>query len=165
MPATARHTWHMNVGARVRIGRWALGAQGFAMGVFGGTGLAWSMANPHYGAAGAPLMFLRVTPLHCALLLLVGVLTIFASFARGATMFNRIAALGWFVVTVISVVAVSSHNPGPLGFDTRDTVLYAVLTAYNVALMVWFNFPVRSAPPDNSPRQFHGHRSDAIGSR
>jgi hypothetical protein len=165
MSAAARHTWHVNVGARARIGRWALGAQGFAMGVFGGTGLAWSMANPHYGAAGAPLMWLRVTPLHCGLLLVVGVLTIFASLGRSAVMFSRIAALSWFIVTVVSAVATSRHVPGPLGFDARDTVLYAALTAYNVALMAWFGFPARSAPADNSPRQFHGHRSDAIGSR
>jgi hypothetical protein len=155
----------VNVGARVRIGRWALGAQGFALGVFGGTGLAWSMANPHFGAAGAPLMWLRVTPLHCSLLLVVGVLTVFASFGRSATIFNRVAALGWLVVTAVCMAATSSHSPGPLGFDSRDTVLYAVLTFYNVALMAWFAFPTRPAPTEHSPRRFHQGHSDAIGSR
>ncbi len=162
---TSRHTWHVNVGTRARIGQWALGAEGFAMGVFGGAGLAWSMANPHFGAAGAPIMWLRVTPLHCSLLLVVGVLTVFASFGRGAAMFSRIAALGWFVVTVVCVAATSSHNPGPLGFDSRDTVLYTVLTAYNVALLAWFGFPTRAMPVDHPPRRFHRRQSDAIGSR
>ena len=53
MSAAPRHTGHVNVGARVRIGRWALGAQGFALGVFGGTGLAWSMAVSGWVPAGA----------------------------------------------------------------------------------------------------------------
>ena len=56
MSGTSRQTGHVNVGARARIGQWALGAEGFAMGVFGGAGLAWSMANPHFGAAGAPII-------------------------------------------------------------------------------------------------------------
>ena len=135
------------------------------MGIFGGAGLAWSMANPHFGAAGAPIMWLRVTPLHCSLLLVIGVLTVFASFGRSAPMFNRIAALGWLVVTVVCIVATANHNPGPLGFDSRDTVLYAVLTAYNVALMAWFAFPTRSTPADNAPRRFQRRHSDAVGSR
>ena len=149
----------------MRIGRWALGAQGFTLGVFGGAGLAWSMANPHFGAAGAPIMWLWVTPLHCSLLLAVGVLTVFASFGRSAAMFNRVAALGWLVVTAVCLAATTSHSPGPLGFDSRDTVLYAVLTVYNVALMVWFAFPTRPTPTEHPPRRFHRGHSDAIGSR
>ncbi len=163
MSGTSRQTGHVNVGARARIGQWALGAEGFAMGVFGGAGLAWSMANPHFGAAGAPIMWLRVTPLHCSLLLVVGVLTVFASFGRRAAMFSRIAALGWFVVMAVCVAATSNHSPGPLGFDSRDTVLYAVLTVFNVALAAWFALPARSSPRTRSSRRLH--HSDAIGSR
>ncbi len=148
----SRHTGHVNVGARVRIGRWALGAEGFALGVFGGTGLAWSMANPHFGAAGAPIMWLRVTPLHCSLLLVAGVLTVFAAFGRSAALFYRIAAT-------------SSHSPGPLGFDARDTVLYTILTGYNVALAAWFAFPNRTTPAARTSRRSHRRHSDVIGSR
>lgn len=165
MSGSSRQTKHVNVGARARVGRRALGAQGFTMGVFGGAGLAWSMANPHFGAAGAPILFLRVTPLHCSLLLVVGVLTVFASFGRSAVMFNRVAALGWCVVTAVCVAATSNHNPGPLGFDSRDTVLYAVLTAYNLALMAWFAFPSRSTAEAGAPGRFHQPHSDALGSR
>lgn len=135
------------------------------MGVFGGAGLAWSMANPHFGAAGAPIMWLRVTPLHCSLLLAVGVLTVIASFGRSAAPFSRIAALGWLAVTAVCVAATSGRSPGPLGFDARDAVLYAVLTVYNVALMVWVRFPVRPAPKGRAPRRSRRSHSDAIGSR
>lgn len=134
------------------------------MGVFGGAGLAWSMANPHFGAAGAPIMWLRVTPLHCSLLLAVGVLTVVAAFTRSAAMFGRVAALGWLVVTLICVAATSTGSPGPLGFDSRDTVLYAVLTGYNVALTAWFSFPTRTPPPDHAPRRFQRRHSDAVRS-
>lgn len=165
MWAAARQTEHVKVGTRARIGRWALGAEGFALGVFGGAGLAWSMANPHFGAAGAPIMWLRVTPLHCSLLLVVGVLTVFASFGQSAAMFNRVAAVGWLVVTAVCVAATSSHSPGPLGFDSRDTVLYAVLTVYNVALLAWFALATRPTSATPSSRRFHRGHSDAIGSR
>lgn len=165
MSGASGQTEHVKVGARARIGRWALGAQGFTMGIFGGAGLAWSMANPHFGAAGAPILWLRVTPLHCSLLLVVGVLTVFASLGRSAAMFNGVAALGWCVVTAVCVVATSSHNPGPLGFDSHDTVLYAVLTAYNVALMVWFAFPSRSTAEAQAPGRSPRRHSDAVGSR
>lgn len=165
MGRASRHTGHVNVGTRARIGRWALGAEGFALGVFGGAGLAWSMANPHFGAAGAPIMWLRVTPLHCSLLLVVGVLTVFAAFGRSAALFNRVAAIGWLIVTAVCIAATSSHTPGPLGFDSRDTVLYAILTGYNVALAAWFAFPRRTTPAEHPPRRFHRRHSDAIGSR
>lgn len=165
MSGGARQTEHVKIGARARVGRRVLGAQGFTMGVFGGAGLAWSMANPHFGASGAPVLFLRVTPLHCALLLAVGVLTVFASFGRSAAMFNLVAALGWGVVTAVCVAATSSHTPGPMGFDSGDTVLYAVLTAYNLALMVWFAFPRRATAEAEPPGRLHRPRSDALGSR
>lgn len=155
----------MDVGARARLGQWALGAEGFAMGVFGGASLAWSMANPHFGAAGAPIMWLRVTPLHCSLLLAVGVLTVFAAFTRSAATFSRIAAIGWLIATAVCVAATSNDSPGPLGFDVRDTVLYAVLTVYNVALAAWFAFPIRPTPRGHAPRRFHRRQSDAVGSR
>lgn len=165
MCGSPRHTWHVNIATRARIGQWALGAEGFAMGIFGGAGLAWSMANPHFGAAGAPIMWLRVTPLHCSLLLVVGVLTVFASLGRSAVIFSRVAALGWLVVTLVCVAATSNNSPGPLGFDSRDTVLYALLTVYNLVLAAWFAFPIRPTRERHSPSSFHGSPSDAVGSR
>ncbi|MDR3663802.1 MAG: hypothetical protein P4L86_26015 [Mycobacterium sp.] len=159
----------MIVGASARIGHWALRAQGFALGIFGGAGLAWTMANPQFGAAGAPIMWLRVTPLHCALLLGVGVLTIFASFGRAAVVFSRIAAIGWLIVTAICIMATASHTPGPLGFDAQDSVLYSILTIYNAALATWFSVRLgrkkTSVPNDRSAGRLHGHNSDVISTR
>ncbi|MEZ0050868.1 hypothetical protein ABIA30_001866 [Mycobacterium sp. MAA66] len=128
----------MIAGSRFRIGRWVLLAEGIAMGVFGGAGLAWSMANPQFGAEGAPILWLRVTPIHCGLMLGIGVLTIFASLGRTAVVFSRIASIGWLTLTIVCASAAASHTPGPLGFDSRDSVLYGILTLYNCALVLWF---------------------------
>lgn len=112
------------------------------MGVFGGSGLAWSMANPQFGAEGAPIMWLRVTPIHCALMLGVGVLTIFASLGRTAVVFSRVASIGWLGLMIVCIVASASHAPGPLGFDSRDSILYGALVLYNLALVLWFTVGV-----------------------
>ncbi|MDH6246278.1 DUF4383 domain-containing protein [Mycobacterium sp. OTB74] len=135
-------------GTRLRIGRWVLLAEGIVMGVFGGAGLAWSMANPQFGAEGAPILWLHVTPMHCALMLGAGVLTLFASLGRTAVLFSRIASVGWLVLTIVCISAAASHTPGPLGFDTRDSLLYGILALYNLALVLWFTVGVKHhAPP------------------
>ncbi|WP_155928216.1 hypothetical protein [Mycolicibacterium sp. CBMA 234] len=154
----------MIVGARARIGQRALGAEGMALGIFGGAGLAWSMANPHSGPTGAPIMWLFVTPPESALMLVTGVVTIFASLGRTAPMFSRIATVGWLAVTIACAIGTASHTPGPLGFDTGDTVLYGLLTAYNLALAVLFAIPARPATGEQSPRRSPRRQSDAIGS-
>lgn len=117
------------------IGRWMLLAEGIVVGVFGGAGLAWSMANPQFGADGAPILWLRVTPIHCGLMLGVGALTIFAALGRIAVVFSRIAVLGWLL---LAGLCFASSAPGPLGFDTCDGVLYGLLALYNLALALWF---------------------------
>lgn len=127
------------------------------MGVFGGAGLAWSMANPQFGAEGAPILWLRVTPLHCALMLGVAVLTIFASLGRTALVFSRIAAFGWLALMVACIWAAAGHQPGPLGFDSRDSLLYGTLAIYNLALVLWFTVDVRrgrrvDGTPPSRPR-------------
>ena len=48
--------------------------------------------------------------------------------------FCAIAAAGWATLTVICAVEADRHAPGALGFDPTDTVLYAALGVYNLAL-------------------------------
>lgn len=121
------------------------------MGVFGGAGLAWSMANPQFGAEGAPILLLRVTPLHCALMLGVGVLTILASLGRTAPVFSRVASFGWLALMIACIWQATSHRPGPLGFDSRDSLLYGALALYNLALVLWFTIGVKRAPKSENP--------------
>lgn len=154
----------MNAETRLRIGRRVLLSEGIVMGVFGGAGLAWSMANPQFGAAGAPILWLQVTPLHCGVLLLIGVLTIFASLGRAALTFSRIAAITWLVLMIVCLSATHRHVPGPMGFDVRDTVLYGVLGLLNLALVLWFTVAVKrtgtfeDASPLNVAPGNHGHK-------
>lgn len=121
------------------------------MGVFGGAGLAWSMANPQFGAEGAPILLLRVTPLHCALMLGVGVLTILASLGRTALVFSRIASFGWLALMVACIWQATGHQPGPLGFDSHDSLLYGALALYNLALVLWFTVGVERSPKSGHP--------------
>lgn len=122
------------------------------MGVFGGAGLAWSMANPQFGAEGAPILLLRVTPMHCVLMLGVGVLTILASLGRTALVFSRIASFGWLALMVACIWQATGHQPGPLGFDSRDSLLYGALALYNLALVLWFTIGAkRNARTDGLP--------------
>jgi len=159
----------MIAGSTFRIGRWVLLVEGIAVGVFGGAGLAWSMANPQFGADGAPMLWLRVTPIHCGLMLGIGALTIFAALGRIAVLFSRIAVIGWLILAALCAAATARSTPGPLGFDVRDVVLYAVLALYNFVLVLWFALSRRGdhrisrpprprpavAPP--TPRSAHQH--------
>jgi hypothetical protein len=121
--------------ARFRTVHIALLAQGLAIGVVGGFALAWSMANLHFGLEGIPVLGLAVTPLHGALLMAGGALSILACLGRWPTVvFSLLATAGWATLTVVCAVQASHHAPGPLGFDPRDTMLYAVLGIYNLAL-------------------------------
>jgi len=160
----------MIAGSSFRIGRWVLLVEGIIVGVFGGAGLAWSMANPQYGDEGTPILWLRVTPIHCGLMLGIGALTIFAALGRVAVMFSRIALIGWLVLTGVCAAATARSAPGPLGFDTRDVVLYGVLALYNLALVLWFTIGLRrdrriaAAPQEiaTPPREPRRRRPDTV---
>jgi hypothetical protein len=154
LPVADGKLWVMTARSRFRIGRWMLLAEGIAMGVFAGAGLAWSMANPQFGADGAPILWLRVTPIHCALMLGVGMLTIFASLGRTAPVFSRIASIGWLGLTIVCTWAAADRRPGPLGFDSRDSLLYGGLALFNLALVLWFTIGAHRAkePDETSPQ-------------
>lgn len=120
---------------RFRVAHVALLGQGLALGILGGFALAWSMANLHFGPEGAPILGLTVTPLHGGVLMASGALAVLACLGRWTTAaFCAIAAACWLTLTVVCAVEAERHAPGVLGFDPTDTLLYAVLGAYNVVL-------------------------------
>jgi len=123
--------------ARFRIVHIALLGQGLVLGVLGGFALAWSMANLHFGTEGIPILCLLVTPVHGGLLLVGGALAVLACLGHWTTAgYSVIAVAGWGSLAVVSAVEAAHHAPGALGFDSRDTVLYGVLFAYNLTLSV-----------------------------
>jgi hypothetical protein len=128
-----------HVTSRFRIAHIALLGQGLAIGVMGGFALAWSMAaNLRFGREGIPVFGLTVTPLHGGLLMAGGALAILACLGRRPTVaFSVVAAGGWATLTIVCAVEAARHAPGLLGFDPRDTLLYGVLGAYNLALCIW----------------------------
>ena len=123
---------------RFRVAHVALLAQGLVIGILGGFALAWSMANLRFGPEGTPILGLSVTPLHGGLLMACGSLAVLACLGRWTTLaFSVIAAAGWTALTVVCAFEAAHHAPGILGFDPRDTLLYAVLGAYNLVVFGW----------------------------
>jgi len=123
------------VRTRFRIAHVALVVQGLAIGVLGGVSLAWSMANLRFGTEGIPILFLLVTPMHGGLLLTGGALAVLACLGRWTTVgFSVVAAVTWAALTAVSAVEAARHAPGALGFDPHDTLLYAALAVYNLAV-------------------------------
>lgn len=116
-----------------RAGRGLLMVEGLAIGVLGGVALAWSMGHTHFGADGMPMLGLKVTPPHAGLLLVAGTLALLACLGRrAALLFSGLTAFGWAALTIVCVLNVAHHAPGVLGFDPRDSLLYGVLSAYNL---------------------------------
>jgi hypothetical protein len=124
--------------SRFRLAHLALLAEGLAVGVLGGVALAWSMANLRFGAEGTPLCGLRLTPLHGGLLMANGVLAVLVCLGRWPTVaFSAVATGGWATLAIVCAVRTAQQAPGMLGFDARDTVFYAALAAYNLAVCLW----------------------------
>lgn len=118
---------------RVRVGQGMLTAEGLALGVLGGVSVAWSMGFTRFGADGTPMLGLKVTPLHAALLLTVGALALLACLGRRtALIFSALTACGWAALAIVCAHKVAHHAPGVLGFDPRDSFLYGALCAYNL---------------------------------
>jgi hypothetical protein len=133
--------------SRFRAAHLALLGQGLVIGILGGFALAWSMANLRFGPEGMPILGLTVTPLHGGLLMAGGSLAVLACLGRWTTFgFSLIAAGGWAALTIVCAVEAAHHAPGILGFDPRDTLVYGVLGAYNLALCTWL-VPTLSKKP------------------
>jgi hypothetical protein len=125
--------WRPGDRLRSRTGRGLLMVEGLAIGVLGGVALAWSMGYTRFGEDGIPMLGLRVTPTHAALLLIAGTLALLACLGRRtALIFSTLTAFGWAALTIVCVLKVAHHTPGVLGFDPRDSLLYGALCAYNV---------------------------------
>jgi len=108
--------------------------EGLAIGVLGGVALASSMGYARFDADGMPMLGLKVTPPHAALLLIVGTLALLACLGRrSAVIFSALTAFGWAVLTIVCSLKAAQHAPGVLGFDPRDSLLYGALSAYNLA--------------------------------
>jgi hypothetical protein len=116
-----------------RAGQGLLMIEGLVVGVLGGVALAWSMGYTRFGADGIPMLGLKVTPLHAGLFLIAGTLALLACLGRRtALIFSALTAFGWAVLTIVCANDVAHHTPGVLGFDPRDSLLYGVLSAYNL---------------------------------
>lgn len=116
-----------------RAGQGLLMVEGLVIGVLGGVALAWSMGYARFGPDGMPMLGLKVTPPHAALLLIVGTLTLLACLGRRAALiFSTLTAFGWAALTIVCAFKVAHHAPGVLGFDPRDSFLYGALCAYNL---------------------------------
>jgi hypothetical protein len=93
------------------------------------------MASVRFFAEGTPLCGLALTPVHSALLMVSGVAAVLSCLGRRSTVvFSAGAAAGWAALAVFCAVRTADHTPGVLGFDTRDTVLDAGLSVYNLAV-------------------------------
>lgn len=136
---------------RGSLGQGLLLAEGLTVGVLGGVALAWSMSHAPYGAEGIPMLGLKMTPWHGVLLLGVGAGAVLAAAGRrAARMFSGLAACGWAGFAVVCALAVTHRTPGVLGFDTRDSVLYGVLSVYN--LIVWIGLATTYPRTTPEPR-------------
>jgi hypothetical protein len=138
---------------RFQLGRGLLIAEGLGLGVLGGVALAWSVVYIRFGADGIPMLGLKVTPVHAALLLTVGALALLASLGRwSAFIFSVLTACGWAALTIVCAMQVAHHAPGALGFDPRDRLLYAALGAYNLVTSICLALPWVMAASDDRHR-------------
>ena len=131
-----------------RTGRRLLVAQGVIVGIWGGVGLAWAMAGAGARpAAGVALLGLRVSPVQAATLLGFGMLAaVVGIWRRAGVIFSGLAAVSWLILMIICTVAAAHHAPGPMGFDLRDSLVYAALAAYNFGLLMWLSADVLEGP-------------------
>jgi hypothetical protein len=130
---------------RSRAGRGLLVIEGLVIGVLGGVALASSMGYARFGADGMPMLGLKVTPLHAGLLLVVGTLALLSCLGqRSALIFSGLTAFGWAALTIVCALKAAQHAPGVLGFDPRDSLLYGVLSAYNLVTLLLLALDAKS---------------------
>jgi hypothetical protein len=121
-----------------RSGRWFLLAEGGLLLVLGGGGVTSALAHPDADPAGAPVLWLALTPTHSGLLLGFGVLAVCAVARRRHTVIiTGFGAVLFLLLFTIGTGAAARHAPWVLGFDLRDSVLHAVLLVFNLALLMW----------------------------
>ena len=130
-----------------RSGRILLLSQGLLIGILGATALGWAIVSASAEQARIPLLDFGFSLLQGTVLLGYGTLAGLASAFRPAALwFTGLAAALWFALIIICAVAALHHAPGPLGFDLRDMLLYAVLAACNTGLVMWLNADAIEGP-------------------
>ncbi len=156
-----------SVGAlRWRIGRRFLVAEGVIVGAFGGIGLAWAMRGAGTTPpAGVGFLGLNISVLQTAALLGSGVLAVVAALSRRAgVIVTGLAAMAWLVLAILCTDATVHHAPGAMGFDLRDSLVYAALTAYNFGVYTWLTSDTLERPA--WPRRPHrDHRRTTFARR
>jgi hypothetical protein len=134
--------------SRWRTGRRFLVAEGVIVGALGGIGLAWAMAGAVAPpSAGVAFLGLNIAVVEAATLLGFGVLAVIAALSRCAgVIFTGLAAMAWLVLTILCTDAAVHRAPGAMGFDLRDSLVYAALTAYNFGVYTWLSADALEGP-------------------
>lgn len=133
--------------AHWRSGRLFLLSQGVLIGILGAVAVSWVIASPVAESARIPVLGFRFSLLQGVILVGYGILGCVASRSRRAALwFTALAATLGFALIIPCAVAATHHAPGPLGFDLRDMLLYAVLAAYNIGLLMWLNADAIEGP-------------------
>lgn len=152
MRVVSRNPWHF------RTGRWFLLGESVVLIGCGVAGFVSAAMHPEASPAGAPVLFLVLTPWHSTLLFAFGVLAAAGAVRRRAAIVVTAFSTVVFVVLVfVGAVAAAHGAPGPLGLENADIVLHAVLAAANFAVLYWI-IPDMLEGPDWVRRTRAGNR-------
>jgi hypothetical protein len=98
-------------------------------------------------SSGVEFLGLNISVVQAATLLGFGVLAVMAAVSRRAgVIVTGLAAMTWLVLTIRCTDAAIHHAPGAMGFDLRDSLVYAVLTAYNFGVYTWLTSDALEGP-------------------
>lgn len=132
-----------------RSGRWFLLAEGLVLIGVGLTALVEYWSGATGTPDGLPVLWLRVAPLHAAVLLAYGVAAVACvPWRRAATAVVAAGAIGFLLLFAIGTPAAAGATagvrgaaaepgPGPWGMDLGDSTLHTALLVYNLALLFW----------------------------
>jgi|SRR5690242_8873987 len=120
--------------------RWMLSVESIILGLLGCAGLlAVYVVAPR--GTGVALAGLDLTPALCWAIFALAVVAVISLLRRRfAVVFCAVVASTALAMVIIAAVAALHHRPGPLGLTAADTVLYAVLFCYHLAVGMWL-FP------------------------
>jgi hypothetical protein len=137
--------------SRFRIGRWFLFVEGFAVAEMAGISMVGNGIPPVGPTTGFTPLGLVLTPLRSVLLVAFGAVAVVATLNRRATTIVTAAALiASLLLTALGDVALATGAPVLWGVDPRNVGLYALLLAYNAALLTWL-LPDEFGATPNSP--------------
>ncbi|WP_422746375.1 hypothetical protein ACN27E_02125 [Mycobacterium sp. WMMD1722] len=87
-----------------------------------------------------PVLGLRITLAQGAVLVIWGMAAALSALSRrSAVWFTAAASTVALCLLIVAAVASANSEPGAMGFDRRDILLYGVLGAANLALLYWLN--------------------------